>query len=221
MNALNIHDRINLCLTQLHLKSRHIVEATGASKATVSQWVNGKSTPSSKYIPSLARLFRVSENWLIEGGPDNERTPNENKEYPIKIREIPLISSETAANWHAVMHAPEIDVDAKSWIEILELVSPFAFAIKMENNSMMSALGQGLSIPVGATLIADIGRQIKSGSIVVARVSPDDKEAVIKQFISDGPNQYLMSLNPNYERIQVNEKTEVLAVCVKMELSLY
>ena len=86
---------------------------------------------------------------------------------------------------------------------------------------MMSALGQGLSIPVGATLIADIGRQIKSGSIVVARVSPDDKEAVIKQFISDGPNQYLMSLNPNYERIQVNEKTEVLAVCVKMELSLY
>ncbi|HCR4016163.1 TPA: helix-turn-helix domain-containing protein [Morganella morganii] len=219
--TMDIHDRINICLSQLNLKNRHIVDATGASKATVSQWVNGKSAPSSKYIPSLARLFKVSESWLIEGGPNNEIPPDIRKSYSIRIREIPLISNELAANWHTVMHAPEVDIDAKSWIEVLDLVSPFAFAIKMDNNSMMTASGQGLSIPVGATLIADVGRQVKSGSIVVARVSPEDNEAVIKQFISDGPNRYLMSLNPNYERIQIDERAVILATCVKMELSLY
>lgn len=219
MKAFNIHDRINLCMSQLHLKSRHIVEATGASKGAVSQWINGKSEPSSKYIPNLARVLRVSENWLLEGGPVNEIPSNETTSYHIRIHEIPLISFEQAAIWHELMHGP--DIEATSWLEVLELVSPFAFAVKMENNSMMNISGQGLSIPVGATLIVDVGTQIKSGSIVVARVSPNDKQAIVKQYIIDGPNKYLMSLNSDYERIQVTNDTLIIGVCLKMQLQLY
>ncbi|SST02817.1 Cro/CI family transcriptional regulator [Acinetobacter baumannii] len=219
MKPLSIHDRISMCMSQLHLKNRHIVEATGASKGAVSQWINGKSEPSSKYIPSLARILRVSENWLLEGGPVNEIPPNVANTYHLKIHEIPLISFEQAAEWHELMHGP--DVEAISWLEVLEFVSPYAFALKMENNSMMNISGQGLSIPVGATLIVDVGPQIKSGAIVVAKVTPNDKQAIVKQYVTDGPNKYLMSLNSNYERIQVTDETLIIGVCLKMQLSLY
>lgn len=206
-------------MSQLHLKNRHIVEATGASKGAVSQWINGKSEPSSKYIPSLARILRVSENWLLEGGPVNEIPPNATNSSHLKIHEIPLISFEQAAMWHELMHGP--DVEAISWLEVLEFVSPYAFALKMENNSMMNISGQGLSIPVGATLIVDVGPQIKSGAIVVAKVTPNDKQAIVKQYVTDGPNRYLMSLNANYERIQVTDETLIIGVCLKMQLPLY
>ncbi|CDG86544.1 Toxin-antitoxin system, antitoxin component,Xre family [Xenorhabdus bovienii str. feltiae Florida] len=215
---MNIHDRINLCMSQLMLKSRHLVEATGASKGTVSQWVNGGSEPSAKYIPSLARVLRVSENWLLEGGPQIEANLELDNSIPVKIREVPLITLRQAASWDQLMLG-EFNAAIK-WIEVLDLVSAFAFAVKMENNSMMDLSGQGLSIPIGATLIADFGREVKSGCIVVATIG-DYKEAVIKRYVSDGPNKYLMSINQDYSKIQMDAECKIIGVCVKMQLNLY
>lgn len=203
---------------QLMLKSRHLVDATGASKATVSQWVNGGSEPSAKYIPALARVLKVSERWLLEGGSQMEPHPETGYSIPIKIRDVPLISLEQAAAWLDVMEKPfddEIDL-----IEVPELVTPFAFAVKMENNSMMDTSGQGLSIPIGAILITDIGKEVKSGSIVVASIE-GQKEAVIKRYVADGPNRYLMSINQNYDKIIFNELCTIIGVCVKMQMDLY
>ncbi|MBC3631648.1 LexA family protein [Klebsiella michiganensis] len=218
MNRMNIHDRIKFRMGLLMLKSRHLVDATGASKATVSQWVNGGSEPSAKYIPALARVLKVSERWLLEGGPQMEPHPETGYSIPIKIRDVPLISLEQAATWLDVMEKPfddEIDL-----IEVPELVSPFAFAVKMENNSMMDTSGQGLSIPIGAILITDIGKEVKSGSIVVASIE-GQKEAVIKRYVADGPNRYLMSINQNYDKIIFNDSCTIIGVCVKMQMDLY
>ncbi|CNE47574.1 S24 family peptidase [Yersinia intermedia] len=218
MNKFNIHDRINLRMSTLMLKSRHLVDATGASKGTVSQWVNGGSEPSAKYIPALARVLKVSENWLLEGGPQVEQNPEMGDSMQVKIREIPLITLKQAVSWHLMMLEP-FD-EAIKWIEVLELVSPYAFAVKMENNSMMDLSGQGLSIPIGATLITDIGRQVKSGNVVVASIG-DHEEAVIKRYVTDGPNRYLMSINQDYSKIQMNDECHIIGVCVNMQMGLY
>lgn len=214
---MNIHDRIQLRMGMLFLKGRHLVDATGASKATVSQWVNGGSEPSAKYIPSLARVLKVSESWLLEGGPQIEPNPETGNSISVRVRDVPLITLEQAAIWHTLMHHPF--EDELELIETPELVSPYAFAVKMENNSMMDLSGQGLSIPIGSILIADVGKQCKSGSIVVASLE-NQKEAVIKQYITDGPNTYLMPINQNYDRIVFNEKSTIVGVCVKMQMSL-
>ncbi|EAV6400497.1 helix-turn-helix domain-containing protein [Salmonella enterica] len=217
MNRMNIHDRIKFRMGLLMLKSRHLVDATGASKATVSQWVNGGSEPSAKYIPSLARILKVSERWLLEGGPQMEPHPETGYSNPVRIRDVPLISLEQAATWLEVMEMPfndEIDL-----IEVPELVTPFAFAVKMENNSMMDLSGQSLSIPIGAILVTDIGKEVKSGSIVVASIA-GQKDAVVKRYIADGPHKYLMSINPNYDKIVFNDQCTIIGVCVKMQMDL-
>lgn len=217
MNTMNIHDRIKLRMGMLFLKGRHLVDATGASKATVSQWVNGGSEPSAKYIPALARVLKVSENWLLEGGTQIEPHPETGRSVTIRVRDVPLITLEQAANWHSLMQHP-FD-EEQELIETTELVSPYAFAVKMENNSMMDLSGQGISIPIGAVLIADVGKRLTSGSIVVAALD-GQKEAVIKQYVKDGPNTYLMSINQNYDKIIFNEGCVIVGVCVKMQMSL-
>lgn len=147
-----------------------------------------------------------------------EPHPETGYSIPIKIRDVPLISLEQAATWLNVMEKPfEDEIDL---IEVPELVSPFAFAVKMENNSMMDTSGQGLSIPIGAILITDIGKEVKSGSIVVASIE-GQKEAVIKRYVADGPNRYLMSINQNYDKIIFNELCTIIGVCVKMQMELY
>ncbi|RRO02411.1 MULTISPECIES: LexA family protein [Pectobacterium] len=217
MKKMNIHDRINLRMALLTLKSRHLVDATGASKATVSQWVNGGSEPSARYIPSLARVLRVSENWLLEGGPLIEPHPETGHSIPIRVRDIPLITLEQAAIWHSLM--TDSFEDEIELIEVPDLVTPYAFAVRMENNSMMDLSGQGLSIPIGSILITDVGRQVKSGSIVVAAIE-NHREAVIKRYVADGPNKYLMSINQSFDKILFNEKSTIIGVCVKMQMNL-
>lgn len=217
MNKSNIHDRIRLRMAILTLKSRHLVDATGASKATVSQWVNGGSEPSAKYIPSLARVLRVSENWLLEGGSQVEPHPETGYSVPARVRDVPLITLEQAAIWHSLMAEPF--EDEIRLIEVPDLVSPYAFAVRMENNSMMDLSGQGLSIPTGAILITDVGRQVTSGSIVVAALE-NQKEAVIKRYIVDGPNKYLMSINQNFDKIIFDDRSTIIGVCVKMQMDL-
>lgn len=146
-----------------------------------------------------------------------EPHPETGNSVPIRIRDVPLITLEQAAVWHSLMAEPF--EDEQKLIEVPELVSPYAFAVRMENNSMMDLSGQGLSIPVGAILITDVGRRIKSGSIVVAALE-NQRSAVVKRYIIDGPNQYLMSINQNYDKITIDEKSTIIGVCVKMQMDL-
>ncbi|AIJ10556.1 Hypothetical protein ETEE_4151 [Edwardsiella anguillarum ET080813] len=42
----------------------------------------------------------------------------------------------------------------------------------------------------------------------------------MKKLSIDGPNIYLMPLNPNYKPIQLDSMCEIVGVCVRVEQSL-
>lgn len=65
MNKQTISERITQRMHALNLKGKDLVNATGASKGSVSQWMNGGGAPSSRYISSLAKILKVNENWLL------------------------------------------------------------------------------------------------------------------------------------------------------------
>lgn len=71
MNKQTISERITQRMHALNLKGKDLVNATGASKGSVSQWMNGGGAPSSRYISSLAKILKVNENWLLNGGELN------------------------------------------------------------------------------------------------------------------------------------------------------
>lgn len=71
MSKQTISERITQRMHALNLKGKDLVNATGASKGSVSQWMNGGGAPSSRYISSLAKILKVNENWLLNGGELN------------------------------------------------------------------------------------------------------------------------------------------------------
>ncbi len=105
------------------------------------------------------------------------------------------------------------------WIETSAKVSPYSFSLRVTGDSMFNPSGQGVSIPEGAFVIVDPKIEALSGRIVVAKIK-GSKEATIKKLAIDGPHTYLMSLNPNYRPIELNEDCEIIWVCVRVEMDL-
>ncbi|MCZ6953542.1 helix-turn-helix domain-containing protein [Escherichia coli] len=83
------------------MKGKDLVNATGASKGSVSQWMNGGGAPSSRYISSLAKILKVNENWLLNGGELNTGDSLDLSLPPIKT--VPLLSLQQAASWSDYM----------------------------------------------------------------------------------------------------------------------
>ena len=68
---MNLQIRINDLLAEKGAKPAHLASATGATRATVSDWVHGKTKSiSPEYLFSAAHFFGVNELWLsTEKGP--------------------------------------------------------------------------------------------------------------------------------------------------------
>lgn len=216
MKTETMSDRISLRMRALKLKSKNLMDATGASKGTVSQWVNGGTEPSAKYLSSLASVLGVSEGWLLEGGLIEETKGNAYP-GPDLYKRVPLISYVQAGCWKEIVEQ-HFD-DLTDWIETTAKVSPFAFSLRVVGDSMSNPNGYGVSLPEGSIVIVDPDVEPINGRIVVARVNGSN-EATVKKLTIDGPNMYLMPLNPNYKPIPLDDKCEIVGVCVRVEQNL-
>lgn len=207
----SVSDRINKRMRDLNLRSRDLVAATGVSKGTVSQWVNGNNNPSATHIPKLAKILNVTESWLINGGAYSQRAKSgEVDQRP--LQRIPLISLAQAGDWRNLMN---LDNDFPDWTNVTDDVSPRAFSVKMDNDSMT---GDGsISIPEGSTIIFDPDVKPQSGKIVLARVG---ESTVIKKLVIDGPSAYLTPIKPGYKTIELESLDHVIATGVSVQTKL-
>ncbi|MGC0822479.1 S24 family peptidase [Pantoea agglomerans] len=202
-----ISDRIVSRMQELNLRSRDLVAGTGASKSTVSQWVNGNNNPSATHIPKLASILNVTETWLINGGNYSQRS-NRAEMDQRPVQRIPLISLSQAGDWRNLMiQNPKFS----KWTTVTDDVSPHAFSVEMDNDSMA-----GL-IPEGAIVIFDPDTTPKSGQIVLANVG---NAAVIKRLVIDGPSAYLAPVNSGYKTIELESLSQIVATGVSVQTKL-
>lgn len=76
-----------------------------------------------------------------------------------------------------------------------------------------------MSLPDGSIVIVDPEVEALSGRIVVARINGTN-ETTVKKLVIDGPNMYLMPLNPAFRAIPIDSTCEIVGVCVRVEMDL-
>lgn len=195
-------------MQKLGLKNKDLAEATGATKGTVSQWVNDGNGPSAQFITPLAKVLDVSEQWLLQGGSNRKALTVNTR----GLQKIPLLSLRQAGEWSDLMNQDLTHF--QDWVTVSEDISPFSFAVQMDNDSMVSAVGD-VTIPQGATLIVDPTQEPTAGRVVVALLD-DNKTVTIKKLSIDGPNIYLVPLNSNYKAMQIASLQQIIGVCLQM-----
>ncbi len=189
----------------------------------ISNYENGIRQPATAEITTIARASGVRAEWLQFGsGKKVQEEPGVYETQSLKPgpkvqRKVPLISWVQAGEWQDIVdnfHAGEAD----EWRETTAKVGKHAFALRVVGNSMANPFGSP-SIPEGSVVIIDPDAIANSGSIVVARLD-DTAEATLKKLVIDGPNKYLMPLNPDYRPIQINDNCTIVGVAVKVEFDL-
>lgn len=209
MTKQTISERITQRMHALNLKGKDLVSATGASKGSVSQWINGGGTPSSRYITSLAKILNVSENWLLNGGVLNISESSDLSLPPVKM--VPLLSLQQAASWSDYMK----NTLAPSSVQIAGEIPANAFAVVLESDSM-SAAGGSVSIPNGSTVFVDPDRTAQHGNIVLA-LPKGTSIPIIRKLEIEGPDILLVPSNQRYPSIMLDDLSCILGVCFKIQ----
>lgn len=156
---MNINQRIQARMIELGLRQKDLVTATGASRGTVSLWVNGPSEPEGEYLLKLAKKLNLSPEWILTGKESYEVKEKESiyqlvntsivpAEQLEKRPDVPLLSWVSAGAW-LQNHGSFSKEDAIRWLPCPVAHSPMTFALKVDGDSMTSPYPNEKSYPHG------------------------------------------------------------------------
>ena len=187
-----------------------LAKKSGVPQPTIHRIISGESAdPRTSTIRKLAKGLGLAESALRESSHENVTNAT------MIDKSIPLISWVQAGEWSEIIDTfPPGSAD--EWQSTTSRVSKSSFALRVVGDSMINPSGFP-SIPEGSIVIVDPEEPAISGKIVIAKLE-DTNSATIKKLVIDGPNKYLMPLNPNYKPIEINGNCSIIGV-VKQVIS--
>ncbi|WP_417698034.1 LexA family protein [Psychromonas sp.] len=180
MKNLRIKNRRKeLGLTQLE-----IAEALNVSKASVSLWEKGDTSPKNMHL--LSKILKCDPDWLVSG----KGNPEKNTVTPLnKLQgQYPVLDWVQAGNWSAINELPYHEADH---YPCPVKCSDKTFLLKVRGQSMAPIFNEGELIFIDPEVDAI------NGKYVVARLD-DENEATLKQLIIEDGHKFLKAANPQW-----------------------
>lgn len=166
--------RIARAREHANMKQRDVAEYFGISTQAISQWESNRTRPDSQRLASLARLFGVRLDWLLdETGPIVFERPATNTGARHTTR-VPVIDRIEAGDWTGIKQ-PSVVGSAGEFLQTDLEVSSSTFALVIEGRSMAPEFQPGDKV------IIDPEIQPRPGDYVVAK-RDKDQEAIFKEF---------------------------------------
>jgi len=208
---------------QLNVTQYTIADDIGISQGAVGHYMNGRIALNVPMVTAFARILQVQASDI---SPSLARevsryasTVDANvsgfRPYTLGVK-YPVISKVQAGAWAEACEAYTLkDIDL--WLESDAHIQGDAFWLEVEGDSMTAPAG--LSIPEGAFVLFDTGRDAINNSLVIAKLS-DSNEATFKRLIIDGGQKYLKGLNPQWPMVPINGNCKIIGVAVETKMRL-
>ena len=162
-------DRIAHRMKELGLQHKDLVAATGASKGTVTNWINGVNNPTGKRLVQLAQALKTTSSWLLTGNSTPEFTQVEPWDGSTTLDddevEIPFFKDFSFACGGGSIGEAIANETRKLRMSKATLRN---LSIMKENAVAATAIGDSMSptIKDGDTIHIDLGRKnIKDGKV--------------------------------------------------------
>lgn len=162
-------DRIAQRMKELGLQHKDLVAATGASKGTVTNWINGVNSPTNERLIKLAQALKTTSSWLLTGNSTPEFTQIEPWDNNTLLDgdeiEIPFFKDFSFACGGGSIGEAIANETRKLRMSKATLRN---LSIMKENAVAATASGDSMSptIKDGDTIYVDLGRKnIKDGKI--------------------------------------------------------
>lgn len=174
----------------------------GVSDVAVGYWEKDVNIPNGESLVKLAKFFNTSIDYILYG-TEFEGT------LITKMRRVPVISWVQAGQFTECKTA-DLFSDVDKWVETSLRIGDSSFALEVKGDSMTNPNGLP-TIPEGSTVIVDPDVEPLHGKIVVARIDGTN-EATVKKLVIDGPQKFLVPLNPRYPNIPINGNCLIIGV---------
>jgi len=224
---MSLKNRIIECLSDNNLKKVDLANATKSPRATVSDWTSGKTKNlSGEKLLLASNYLGVNPEWLGNGrGPKYKKNKNQffgSSGYESDLQElsaeyantgkVPLISWVSAGIWCEAIDNYNAG-DAEQWLPCLEKCSANTYALKVNGESMTSIIPGAKSYPDGCIIYIDPLLQPTNGKRVIAKL-PGSNEVTFKTYREDAGKKWLMPINPQYEKILIDETVVICGVII-------
>ena len=172
--STTIGQRLTRARNHAHMKQKDVAEHFGISSQAISQWESGRTRPDSQRLASLARLFDVRLEWLLdESGPMVSEGSPPSAEVRHTTR-VPVIDRVQAGDWSEV-EDPFASGSADELLQTDLEVSSSTFALVIEDRSMEP------DFQPGDKVIIDPMVRPRPGDFVIAK-RDNDQEATFKKY---------------------------------------
>lgn len=183
--------RLRQCREQAGLSQKEVAVSLGVKAPSVSNWESGRTSPSSKNLQMLAKLYHVNMEYLT--GLSDEK----GIDIPVLGRipaGIPIEAIEDILDWEEI---------PKEWVTGDKLY----FALKVRGDSMSPEYLDGDIIILRKASNCDSGKD--------CAVMVDGNDATFKRIRKQGTSIVLQPLNPNYNPwVYSNEEVKRLPVTI-------
>jgi len=219
---MNIAERLRSKMLELGLNESELGRRADVPQPTINRILSGESaSPRRPTIEKIARVLKVSPNWLMFGGADESKSFDANIEMalqPSRSFSYPEISWVQAGTASEAMELCNVSACTSHTSDVW--AGEHGFWLKVMGPSMTSPVGP--SFPEGFLILVAPEFEPRSGQFVVAKLI-DSNEATFKQFIRDSGTYYLKPLNPSFPTIPMDDAWVVVGTVVdgKMPKSIF
>jgi SOS-response transcriptional repressor LexA len=189
-----------------------LARQTGVGQPVIHRMASGETdNPKVGSLSPIAKFFNVNISMLIGDEPlPAERFKSSHNPYYRSWSKLPLLSWEQATVWPHQQIPKEIE----SYISTESKVSDKAFAVRMEDNTMLPRY------PKGTIFIIEPDLTPQDKDFAAVRVG---SQATIqfKQIMFDGEDLYLKPLNSDFEIKRIDKPYDIVGVMVQSLTEYY
>ena len=220
MSAYNIKQEhrlkeiLSLLMEECDIDDATLSRETGIPASTISRMrLNSNANPTASTLVPISKYFSISINQLLGDEPlPKDRLPGtQNPTYFTSAR-MPIIEWDSVIDW---INQEEANIKEKfiDWISTEKEVGARAFALIIPTDSF------GLAFRKGSTIIIDPDQKLRDGDLIL--IKAQDDTIFLKQFLVDGKDIYIRSVNPEIKGItQLTAIEKIIGIVIETRFSL-
>lgn len=206
---------LTLLMTECDIDDASLSRETGIPASTISRMrLNSDANPTASTLRPIAKFFSVSISQLLGDEPlPKERLPGtHNPTYFTAVR-MPVISWDLIVDW-IDNEGANIKGKLTKWISTEKEIGYNSFALPISTDSF------GLAFRKGSMIIVDPERNPLDGDLVLLKAHGDN-DIFLKQFLVDGTDIYIRSVNPEMKGMELlSDQYKIIGVIIETRFSL-
>lgn len=211
----NLGRTLTFLMRECDIDDAQLSRETNIPASTISRMrLNPESNPTASTLRPIAKFFSVSIDQLLGDEPlSPNRLPGMHNPTAYTAAIIPLVKWDLISNLNNEEQIPS-KIQTSEWISTEKEVSSLAFALTIPTDSF------GISLRKGSLIIVDPEEICRDGDLVLMKIK-EDNSLVVKQFIKEGNECYIKSVNPDIKGLKLlTDETEIIGIIIETRFNL-